>query len=271
MSYSKFATVALAALLFWGCSSKNEVPYIPAKPAHQSYGTPKGGARIHKATMRPYTVNGVTYYPTVVAVGWKQRGIASWYGPNFHGHQTSNGEIYNMYEYTAAHKTLPMNTMVKVTNLRNGRSTIVRINDRGPFVSNRIIDLSYAAAKDLGMIGTGTAPVELEVVGFDSHIQNVAGKTPSQRPAPSVTQAPVQEVVLSDFAVQIGSFRRKRGAQITKERNALVDGRYKAIVKEFIVDGAPLYRVWLTGFRSEAEARDFIAQGRYPGAFVVRN
>ena len=209
--------------------------------------------------MRPYTVNGVTYYPTVVRVGEKFRGIASWYGPNFHGKRTSNGEIYNMYDYTAAHKTLPMNTMVKVTNLRNGRSTVVRINDRGPFVANRIIDLSYAAAKDIGMIGTGTAPVELEVLGFDATIQTLAKKsTPS-------------EVVLSNYAVQIGSFRRYRGAVITRDRNALVDGRYKAIIKKFDYQGAPIYRVWLVGFGSEQEARDFIAQGRYPGAFIIRN
>ena len=267
LSYSKIGVLALAGLLFWGCSSKNEIPYIPSKPSKPSYGTPKSSANIHRATMRPYTVNGVTYYPTVVEVGWKQRGIASWYGPDFHGKRTSNGEIYNMYEYTAAHKTLPMNTMVKVTNLRNGRSTVVRINDRGPFVANRIIDLSYAAAKELGVVGAGTAPVELEVLGFDAHIQKVAGA----QNAPASSQEAPKRVVLSNFAVQIGSFRRFRGAQITKERNSLVDGRYKAIIKEFYVDGAPLYRVWLTGFRSEAEARDFIAQGRYPGAFVIRN
>jgi len=235
-----------------GCGSKQSVAYIPG-----SYGHPKISKAIHQATMRPYQVGGKTYYPTVVAVGSRYRGIASWYGPNFHGKRTSNGEIYNMYEFTAAHKTLPMNTMVKVTNLRNGRSTVVRINDRGPFVGNRIIDLSYAAAKKIGMVGTGTAPVELEVLGFDSHIQNLPGLAK-------------KEVVLGDFAVQIGSFRRYQGAKITQNRNALVHGRYKAVIQKFIVDGKPLYRVWLTGFKSEAEARDFINQGLYPGAFIIR-
>ncbi len=95
-------------------------------------------------------------------VGWKERGIASWYGGKFHGRRTANGEIYNMYDLTAAHRWLPFGTLVKVTNLRNHRSVIVRINDRGPFVKNRIIDLSYAAAKALDMIKTGTAPVEIE-------------------------------------------------------------------------------------------------------------
>ncbi len=95
-------------------------------------------------------------------VGWKERGVASWYGGEFHGKRTANGEYYNMYDLTAAHRWLPFGTLVKVTNLRNHRSVVVRINDRGPFVKNRIIDLSYAAARALGMIGTGTAPVEIE-------------------------------------------------------------------------------------------------------------
>ena len=254
-SYIRLMSVATLALVLAGCGTKQEV-------LTGGYGTPKSSPVIHRATMRPYSVNGVTYYPTVVKVGEKFRGIASWYGPNFHGKRTSNGEIYNMYKYTAAHKTLPMNTMVKVTNLRNHKSTIVRINDRGPFVSNRIIDLSYAAAKDIGMVGTGTAPVELEVLGFDKLVQTL----------PKTAGSSVkQQVVLDNFAVQIGSFRRYQGAVITRDRNALVDGRYKAAIKEFYYQGAPIYRVWLTGFKSEQEARDFIATGRYPGAFVIRN
>ena len=255
MSFSiKSLIAALVIALLAGCSSKQEIPYTPA-PA-PGYGKPKSSAAIHRATMRPYSVNGVTYYPTVVEVGTKYKGTASWYGPNFHGKRTSNGEIYDMHNFTAAHKTLPMNTMVKVTNLRNGKSVVVRINDRGPFVGDRIIDLSYAAAKRIGMVGTGTAPVELEVLGFESKIETLGQK---------------RSVVLSDYAVQIGSFRRYAGAQITREKNALVDGRYKAVVKEFELGGAPIYRVWLTGFRSEQEARDFIESERFPGAFIIRN
>ena len=93
-----------------------------------------------------------------------QTGIASWYGPDFHGRSTSNKEIYNMYDMTAAHNTLPFGTYVMVTNLDNGRSATVRVNDRGPFVGNRIIDLSYAAASVLGIVGPGTARVRLEVL-----------------------------------------------------------------------------------------------------------
>ena len=90
---------------------------------------------MHRATMKPYSVFGVKYYPEIAKIGDKFDGIASWYGPDFHSKKTSNGEIYNMYDMTAAHKTLPMNTVVRVDNLENGKSTIVRINDRGPFVA----------------------------------------------------------------------------------------------------------------------------------------
>lgn len=92
-------------------------------------------------------------------------GFASWYGPGFHGRRAANGQRFNMYDLTAAHKTLPMNTMVRVTNTRNGKSTIVRITDRGPFIHGRIIDLSKAAAQAVGMLSSGTAPVTVEVLG----------------------------------------------------------------------------------------------------------
>ena len=92
------------------------------------------------------------------------KGIASWYGPGFHGQRTASGEVYNMYKYTAAHKTLPLGTYVRVINLENGKTVIVRINDRGPFKKGRIIDLSYAAAKKIGMIASGTARVKLDII-----------------------------------------------------------------------------------------------------------
>ena len=94
----------------------------------------------------------------------EMEGVASWYGPGFHGRRTASGEIYNMYDYTAAHKTLPLGTYVRVINLENGKSVVVRINDRGPFVKNRIIDLSYAAAKKIDMIDKGTARVKLQII-----------------------------------------------------------------------------------------------------------
>ncbi|WP_301414540.1 septal ring lytic transglycosylase RlpA family protein [Microbulbifer spongiae] len=110
----------------------------------------------------PYRVNGVTYHVRDAVKGYKERGKASWYGTKFHGRNTANGEIYNMYAISAAHKTLPLPSYAKVTNLDNGRSIIVRVNDRGPFVQGRIIDLSYTAAQKLGYVERGVARVEVE-------------------------------------------------------------------------------------------------------------
>jgi rare lipoprotein A len=122
-----------------------------------------------------------------------QTGVASWYGPNFHGKTTSNKEVYDMHDLTAAHKSLPFGTYVVVTNLNNGKSVTVRINDRGPFVKGRIIDLSYAAAKAVDMIGTGTAPVRLEILA------DISPKRSSQK-----------------FSVQVGSFIQERNAKSLK-------------------------------------------------------
>jgi len=117
---------------------------------------------------QPYMVEGETYYPLASAAGFAQSGVASWYGPDFHGKNTANGEVYNQDAGTAAHKTLPFNTFVNVRNMENGKTAVVRINDRGPFKKDRIIDLSKKAAAELGMIGTGTAKVKLTIVG-DGH------------------------------------------------------------------------------------------------------
>lgn len=114
---------------------------------------------------KPYTVRGKTYYPLKSAHGFVEEGVASWYGPGFHGRATANGERYNQYAMTAAHKLLPLGTTVKVTHLGTRRSIIVRVNDRGPFVEDRVIDLSRKSAEELGIIGRGTAMVRVESVG----------------------------------------------------------------------------------------------------------
>lgn len=116
----------------------------------------------------PYVVDGVRYKVLNKVKGYRERGHASWYGTKFHGRKTANGEVYNMYALSAAHKTLPLPSYAKVTNLDNGRSIIVRINDRGPFVPGRIIDLSYTAAQKLGYLNKGTARVEVEALDPDS-------------------------------------------------------------------------------------------------------
>ncbi len=228
-----------------------------------SYGSEiKNSESMHKATMRSYVVNGKRYYPTMVSVGDNFSGIASWYGEDFHGKKTSNGEIYNMYALTAAHKILPMNTVVRVTNLLNNRSQIVRINDRGPFVKGRIIDLSYTAAKRLGVLGRGTAPVRVEVVGFSGRIQKQNSRYPKR----------YKSVNISEFLVQIGAFRRLEGARIYKSRlNRRYGGRYKGVIKRSFWEGSYIYRVYLKGFRSEEEARDFVKSQYLSGAFIVRD
>ena len=113
---------------------------------------------------KTYTVFNKTYCVMPTSKGYKEKGVASWYGKKFHGYHTSNGEIYDMYGMSAAHKTLPLPTYAKVTNLNNGKTVIVKINDRGPFHDDRLIDLSYAAASKLGILATGTARVEIQAI-----------------------------------------------------------------------------------------------------------
>ena len=122
----------------------------------------------------PYELNGIVYQPMKSANGYTEEGTASWYGMKFHGKQTANGEIYDLYKMTAAHKTLPLPSYVKVTNLDNNLSVVVRVNDRGPFVGDRLIDLSFAAAKKLGYADSGLAHVKIEGIDPDSFAQSVS-------------------------------------------------------------------------------------------------
>lgn len=132
---------------------------VPGPEPKSAYGNP-----------RFYEVQGSRYYVSHSADGYRERGVASWYGRKFHGRRTSSGETYDMHAMTAAHKTLPLPTWVRVTHLSNGRSIVVRVNDRGPFVDNRLIDLSYAAARELGMVEAGTGLVEVEALDFDAPV-----------------------------------------------------------------------------------------------------
>ncbi len=207
-----------------------------------------------KSTMRAYTVHGKRYHPTYVRVHDTMRGISSWYGPNFHGHQTSNGERYNMYGMTAAHKTWPMDTMVRVQNLKNGKSVVVRINDRGPFVSGRILDCSYAAGKAIGLNKSGIAPVKLTVLGFAGKIYHSPKHAEKGQ---KVVVAPLPKVHLTNFAIQVGAFHRHVGAVIYKEKYQAMNTARPVIIKKFDIDGTVLYRVWMTGFNSADEANDF--------------
>jgi rare lipoprotein A len=143
-----------------------------------------------RATMRPYTVMGRNYTPMTRLEPYKARGIASWYGRRYHGKQTSSGEIYDMYAMTAAHTTLPIPSYVRVTNVANGKSVVLRVNDRGPFIDNRLIDLSYTAAYKLGILSGGSGMVEVESI-----IPGQSPETPQPAAELPKTPSPGQPVV----------------------------------------------------------------------------
>lgn len=140
-------------------SRKVDISQIPRLKPHKL-------ARSRSCNPSTYRVNGKQYKVLKTAKGYERRGIASWYGTKFHGHTTSTGETYDMFKFTAASRTLPIPTFARVTNVENGRSLVVKVNDRGPFAKNRIIDLSYAAAKRLGVIQKGTALVDVKAITF---------------------------------------------------------------------------------------------------------
>ena len=240
-----------------GCSQKAQTLKKHTATKHTS-------AARHRATMRSYNVRGRRYKPSYVEVGQVMNGVSSWYGPNFHGKYTSNGEIYNMHAQTAAHKTWPMDTIVKVNNLQNGKSTVVRINDRGPFVSGRIIDCSYAAGKAIGLDRLGIAKVSIEVLGFSGKVDT------SKRIASSSKKATPTRILLSNFGIQVGAFRNYSGAKITKQKYESGYQAYRPVIKKFDVDGTALYRVWLMGFGSKQEALDFKETHQLYGAFIIR-
>ncbi|MCR5813581.1 MAG: septal ring lytic transglycosylase RlpA family protein [Desulfovibrio sp.] len=165
-----FLSLLFVSLLLPGCGSKSPTP---------------------RGKYAPYTVNGITYYPLKDPRGYRAQGIASYYASAFQGRKTASGERYDQRDLTCAHTTLPFASKVRVTNLRNGRSVLVRVNDRGPFKKGRIVDLSKAAAQELNMLGQGTAKVLVEYAEED-------GKTLPQSP--------------SRFFIQVGSFAQKKNA-----------------------------------------------------------
>jgi rare lipoprotein A len=163
----------LAMLLLASCATVDGPPAgarAPLPPRELPDAVPRTEPPANRGNPESYVVLGKRYFVLPDNEGYVERGIASWYGTKFHGHNTSNGERYNMYEMTAAHKTLRLPAYVRVTNLRNGKQVTVRVNDRGPFHESRLIDLSYAAAQKLDMLGEGTALVEVAVVQSDGTV-----------------------------------------------------------------------------------------------------
>ncbi len=159
-----FAGISLLTACGGSPVIKDSGPRGPVDVSHIPDAVPRVEQRTKAGNKTPYTVLGKTYYVMPSSEGFRQEGYASWYGKKFHGRRTSNGEVYDMYGMTAAHKTLPIPSYVRVTNQRNGISVVVRVNDRGPFHGDRIIDLTYTAATKLGFVGQGTAPVAIEVI-----------------------------------------------------------------------------------------------------------
>lgn len=190
-----------------------------------------------------YVVFGKRYYVLDSADGYAEKGIASWYGPDFHGKRTSSGEVYNMHAMTAAHKTLPIPVRVKVTNLNNGKSVIVKVNDRGPFSKGRIIDLSFAAAKKLDVVGPGTAPVEVVALTGQSTKRSVVRTIPLQS----------ESAFGGDIYIQLGAFSSEINA--INLRNDLENKNEKPIkISRVGSDTGELYRVVLGPLLDVSEA-----------------
>lgn len=176
----------------------------------------------HRYANRPYTVFGQTYTPVVNKDPFRQRGLASWYGKKFHGQPTASGEPYDMFAMTAAHKTLPIPSYAKVTNIANGKSVVVRINDRGPFHSNRIIDLSYAAAARIGIAAKGSGMVEVERVfkAPTGEAESVTAVAALPTPAPASVETPLVNQEGAGIWLQLGAFSSEQGAQSFRDQVA---------------------------------------------------
>jgi len=207
----------ILALLAAGCAQQPQRPDLPRDEPR---------ARLGNSPF--YEVAGKRYIVLASAEGHVERGVASWYGPNFHGGRTATGEIYDMNAMTGAHPTLPLPTWVRVTNLQNGRSVVVRLNDRGPFSGNRIIDLSRAAAETIDMIRAGTAMVEIQsLAGAQRATQAAPGAPPSTAPR---------------FFAQAGAFADEGNARrlVAKLREQRVG---EVALSETRIDGRRLFRV----------------------------
>ena len=224
------------------------VPPPPAEIALVPDAVPRAEPRSLHGNPPFYDALGRRYFVLPSADGYDERGVASWYGPTFHGGNTSSGELYNMYGMTAAHRTLPLPTYARVTNLANGRSVVVRINDRGPFVANRIIDLSYTAAAKLDMLRDGTAMVEVRALGPGTpQVPAVPMATAAQTPPPAPPAPPATPLLY----VQTGAFADPANA----EREL---GRLQAagLASAFVIpppEGSQLYRVRVGPVGSVAE------------------
>jgi len=247
------AACVLFALLLAACAGPGRVQ-VPSPPGPAAGRVPP--------TQKPYVIYGKTYYPLPSAEGYAEEGTASWYGKPFHGRKCASGETYDMNSLTAAHRTLPMNTLLQVQNLDNGRETVVRINDRGPFVKGRIIDLSHETAQALGMVRSGLARVRLVALG--EAVSQQQGKESVQQFLPH------EDLRKGDFYVQVGSFAERVNAD-RLQKKLLSYGR-DAVIEPFQRGDAAFYRVQVAAGTTLDEAKRaerVWSESGYPGAFVI--
>lgn len=225
---------------------------------------------LHKYANRQYSALGKTYVPMQETGKYKERGTASWYGKKFHGQNTSIGEVYDMYAMTAAHPTLPIPSYARVTNVATGKSIVVRVNDRGPFLHDRIMDLSYVAAYKLGYVSNGSAEVEVESIAVDPNAPVVAAVELAPVKVEPAVAAPTIPVATTGATVgkvylQLGAFKAKQGAQsfLAKMSVATADsGKTLALYEK-----SGLTRVHLGPYANAEEARKAAAQLQYKLGF----
>jgi rare lipoprotein A len=207
----------------------------------------------------PYVIDNKRYHPIPSADGYSEKGIVSWYGGKFHGRRTSNGEIYDMHSMTATHKTLPMDTMLLVKNLQNGKQTVVRINERGPFVRGRIVDLSYKAAKTLGIAKKGLARVQAIALGEEA--VNRWGEAPT---------LVYKDLSVGEFYVQIGAFAQKTNAGKLQKR--FTDAGHTTVIQKDLGSESALYSVQVYAgktLQNAKRAEKALLDNGYVGSFII--
>ncbi|MDF2181718.1 septal ring lytic transglycosylase RlpA family protein [Neptuniibacter sp. CAU 1671] len=271
LSLFKLVLALLPSLLLVACSSNpnagrysmkhDAAPDAPVDVSHVQDAVPRVEPQSRGGNKSPYQVLGKKYWVMSSSLGYREEGVASWYGRKFHGHATSNGETYDMYGMSAAHKNLPLPTYLRVTNLANSRQVIVRVNDRGPFHGNRLIDLSYAAAAKLDMLKTGTARVRIEAI--DPAAWQKTGQ---------LIQTPVaQQQTVPAAAENNGAGRYLQVASYGQESNAIrAETLLRSALSDLAVSTKPvpheagtLYRVHVGPLRADtslAELKERLAQ-----------
>lgn len=215
---------------------------------------------LHRFANNPYSALGQDFVPERIVKPFRQRGLASWYGRRFHGNKTATGEIYDMFQLSAAHPTLPLPSYARVTNTQNGRQVVVRVNDRGPFLHNRVIDLSYAAALKLGYLEQGVAMVEIETIVAQDVDRLAASGTPTPVGGPAGMldmSADRRSLPLfteeSGVFVQVGAFLVASNAEAMRARLTL---ELSTIIQSMqIIPRGGMHRLWVGPFRSEQDAR----------------